>query len=187
VQREVARWFDRRRVDQHRVLSVCAGQGRDLLEVMADRADVDDVSAVLVELDPVNAAAARRLAGSVRCGRIEVVQQDAGQLATYQGWARADLVLICGVFGNISDEDVRRTITSLPTLCAQGATVVWTRHRSPPDLTPAIRRWFDGEGFVEETFIAPADANWSVGVHVFGGENRLLDRDAEMFRFAAEL
>jgi hypothetical protein len=183
VQRQLSTWFDRRRPDQHRVLSVCAGQGRDLLEVMADRTDVDGVSAVLVELDPSNAAAARRLAGSVRGGHIEVVQEDAGRVATYEGWVRADLVLMCGVFGNISDEDVRRTIASLPMLCAPGATVVWTRHRSPPDLTPAMRQWFDSDGFVEETFVAPDDVNWSVGVHVCRGESRPLDRDAEMFRF----
>jgi hypothetical protein len=64
VQRQVSTWFEQRRPDQQRALSVCAGQGRDLLEVMAGRDDVADVSAALVELDPANAATARRLAGA---------------------------------------------------------------------------------------------------------------------------
>lgn len=183
VQRQVSEWFDRRRPDQQRVLSVCAGQGRDLLEVMALRGDVDDVAAVLVELDPANVATARRLATSVGGGRVEVVEGDAGRLATYDGLVPAGLVLMCGVFGNISNDDVARTVASLPMLCAPGATVVWTRHRNPPDLTPTIRQWFDDAGFGEAEFVAPEDVRWSVGVNVFGGEPRSLDCDAVMFRF----
>lgn len=183
VQQQVARWFDERRPDQRRVLSVCAGQGRDLLEVMAARDDVGDVAAALVELDPANCEVARRLAETVAGADIEVLEADAGRLTAYDGLVPADLVLMCGVFGNISDDDVRRTVAAMPMLCAPGATVMWTRHRNPPDLTPAIRRWLAEEGFAEDTFVAPDDVKWSVGVHVFGGSTQRLQRDAEMFRF----
>jgi len=183
VQEQVTRWFDRRRPGQRRVLSVCAGQGRDLLEVMADRDDVGDVVAALVELDPANCEVARQLAQRVAGADMEVLAADAGQLATYDGRVPADLVLMCGVFGNISDDDVRRTVAALPMLCAPGATVMWTRHRNPPDLTPAIRGWLAEDGFAEDTFVAPDDVKWSVGVHVFGGRAQPLQRDVEMFRF----
>src|SRR6266511_1793903 len=66
----------------------------------------------------------------------------------------------CGVFGNIPDDDVHRTIDALPQFCARDATVIWTRHRGPPDLTPTIRGWFAGTGFVElgfESTVAEAD------------------------------
>jgi hypothetical protein len=183
VQRQVSTWFEQRRPAQQRVVSVCAGQGRDLLEVMAGRDDVEDVSAVLVELDPANVVTARRLAAGVPTGRIEVVEGDAGRLATYDGRVPADLVLMCGVFGNISDDDVRRTIAALSMLCARDATVIWTRHRNPPDLTPAIRAWLRDQGQAEKAFVAPDDVKWSVGVNVFGGEPRPLERDEVMFRF----
>jgi hypothetical protein len=39
-------------------------------------------------------------------------------------------------------------------LCAAGATVIWTRHRRPPDITPRIRAWFTDAGFDEVTFDA---------------------------------
>lgn len=39
-----------------RVVSVCAGQGRDLVDVLADHPRRDDVAARLVELDPGNTA-----------------------------------------------------------------------------------------------------------------------------------
>jgi len=47
----------------------------------------------------------------------------------------------------VSDEDIERTATAAPALCADGATVIWTRHRRPPDLTPRIRAWFTDAGF----------------------------------------
>jgi hypothetical protein len=44
------------------------------------------------------------------------------------------------------------TVLGMPTLCSPGATVVWTRHRREPDLTPTIREWFVEAGFIEEAF-----------------------------------
>jgi hypothetical protein len=74
------------------------------------------------------------------------------------GAVPADLVLVCGVFGNISDDDVKTTVLALPTLCAHGGTVIWTRHRREPDLTGAIRTWFKEAGFVERAFVAIVDS-----------------------------
>ncbi|OWY62856.1 hypothetical protein B7486_56185, partial [cyanobacterium TDX16] len=42
-----------------RALSMCAGQGRDLLGVLAEHPRRDEVQALLVELDPRNVAAAQ--------------------------------------------------------------------------------------------------------------------------------
>src|SRR3954471_12242603 len=87
-------------------LSMCAGEGRDLLEVLATHPRRDDVRARLVELDPGNVAVARSagLAGG------EVGGGDAGLVAGSLGAVPADLVLACGVFGNITDADVERTV-----------------------------------------------------------------------------
>ena len=184
VQGFVAGWLDGRSPTQTRVVSVCAGQGHDLLDVLTGRDDVDGLTVRLVELDPVNVSAARRRAEGVPAGvEVDVVEGDAARLAAYEGAVPADLVLMCGVFGNISDDGVRQTVAALPMLCARGATVVWTRHRREPDLTPSIRAWFEGAGFDEVDFVSPGVDNWSVGVHVFGGEPWPLDRDAVMFRF----
>ena len=35
-------------------------------------------------------------------------------------------VLLCGIFGNVSDRDIRRTVRAAPALCRAGATVIWT-------------------------------------------------------------
>ncbi|HEX6311601.1 MAG TPA: class I SAM-dependent methyltransferase family protein [Acidimicrobiia bacterium] len=148
-----------------RVVSICAGQGRDLLGVLDGHPRRDDVVARLVELDERNADRARQAARAAGLDGVEVVTGDASRSDAYAGAVPADVVLACGVFGNVADADVRGTIAFLPQLCAPAATVVWTRHRNPPDLTLTIRGWFDECGFDEIAFDAPGDAFFGVGVH----------------------
>src|SRR4051794_19161665 len=164
VQAQVAAWLRADVGGDGRILSVCAGQGRDLLPVLAAAPGGDAIPAVLIEADPHNAAAARR--ASAGLNGVEVRCADAGDLCSYAGATPADLLLVCGVLGNIGDADVRRTVAALPHLAADGATVIWTRTREPPDLTPAVRRWLADAGFDERAFIAPQDVAFSVGVHV---------------------
>ena len=83
----------------------------------------------LLELDERNVAAAQAAVDDGALRNVTVVRADAGDRSAYVGAVPADLVLMAGVFGNISDADVQRTITALPELCAADATVIWTRTR----------------------------------------------------------
>src|SRR6266568_4249290 len=59
-----------------RAISLCAGQGRDLIPVLAEHPRGRDVHARLVELDADNAEFARELAAEAGLGRVEVVTGD---------------------------------------------------------------------------------------------------------------
>lgn len=135
-----------------RLLSLCAGQGRDVIGVLPVHRRREDVHAVLVEYDGRNAEVARRGSAEAGLAQVQIRQGDAGQIATFADELPADVLLLCGIFGNISDRDIKRTVHAAPDLCAPGATVIWTRHRRPPDLTPAIRGWFAESGFAEVAF-----------------------------------
>ena len=165
VQGHIARWLDERDDDAVRVLSACAGQGHDLLGVLSGRPDRHRVRAHLLEFDTTNVAVARARAVELGLVGVEVRQADAGRLGSYAGAVPADLVLFAGIFGNISDPDIERSVRALPQLCALGATVIWTRTRRAPDRTPAIRAWFADAGFDEVAFDAPDATLASVGVH----------------------
>jgi hypothetical protein len=143
------------------------------------------VRATLLEYDPRNVAAAQAAVDQAALPHVTVVRADAGDRTAYAATVPADLVLMAGVFGNISDVDVRGTISALPELCAGDAIVIWTRTRRAPDLTPAVRRWLAAAGFDEQAFHAPADALFSVGVHRFGGVPRALTPRGRLFRFLA--
>ena len=170
-----------------RAISICAGQGRDLIDVLREHPRRGDVTARLVELDPRNAAAARQRAADAGLTQVEVVTGDAAQTSVYDGLIPAGLVLACGVFGNITDEDVARTIRCCTGLCAPGGTVVWTRGRREPDLIPQICDWFAAEDFALVGVSEPAGVPeprtlWAVGAHRFEGQSRTLP-DQKMFTF----
>jgi Methyltransferase domain len=163
-----------------RVISICAGQGRDLLEVLADHPRSHDVRALLVELDPRNAEMARKAATGLA---VEVITADAALTDHYAGMAPADLVLACGVFGNITNDDIRRTVDFCTRLCATGGTVIWTRHRrDEPDLVPTICEWFEQVGF-ERHWVSDPIEPFGVGVHRFTGRPRPLAHGERMFTF----
>jgi hypothetical protein len=54
---------------------------------------------------------------------------------------------------------------ALPMLCAPRATVIWTRHRRPPDRSVDVRRWFEAAGFEEIAFIGSDEQLFGVGAH----------------------
>lgn len=184
VQRQIEAWLDSRPEESLRVVSACAGDGRDLLEVLARRPDGLRVAARLLELDEGLAADAEACAVAQGLRGIDVVRADAGSADSYPGAVPADLVMMCGVFGNITDDDLRGTVAALPSLCAPEATVIWTRGRFPDgDLTGAIRGWFVQAGFEEIAFDCPEDATYRVGAHRLASEPRPLHTGNAFFRF----
>jgi hypothetical protein len=95
------------------------------------------------------------------------------------------VLLLCGIFGNISRSDAQATVTTAPRLCARGATVVWTRHRRSPDRTPLIRGWFSEAGFDEIAFDSPGEDRFAVGTHRLAVEPLPFARGLRMFTFLA--
>jgi hypothetical protein len=179
VQQCIRDALDEARPGRMQVISMCAGEGRDLIGALDGHPRRDDVAGRLVELDPELAARAREAAPP----RIDVLVADAGISDAYEDAVPADLVLVCGVFGNVSDGDIERTLRALPMLCAPRATVIWTRHRRPPDATPRIRGLLAEAGFEEQAFVAPAELIFGVGRHVFRGTPDAFRPHVRLFDF----
>jgi hypothetical protein len=181
VQARLRAALDRAPPGPIRAISVCGGQGHDLIGVLAGHPRRVDVSARLVELDGQNVLLARHAARAAGLHAVEVLAADASTTDAYLGAVPADLVLICGVFGNISAADIANTIEHLGQLCAPGATIIWTRHRRPPDLVPRIRESFQQAGFGEVSFEdAPP---FGVGVNRLLVAPRSLQRGVKLFDF----
>jgi hypothetical protein len=130
-----------------RVLSLCAGDGRDLLPILslAYRADRPAAEAVLVENDPTLAARVEEGAAALCIPNVRVTVGDAADPTVYADVLPADL-LLCGIFGNISWSDIVRTVEAVPALLAAGGHVVWTCGAADPDLRPAVRQLFTDSG-----------------------------------------
>lgn len=183
VQQHLAAALDRSAAGPIRIVSMCAGQAHDLLGVLESHRRAADVTARLVELDERNVAIASHRAAELGAGEVEIVRGDAGLTDAYAGTVPAAIVLVCGVFGNIVDRDVETTVRALPTLCDDGASVLWTRHTRAPDLTPTIRRWFAESGFQEEAFDALEGTSVGVGMHRLVNPPEAFEPGRRLFRF----
>lgn len=185
-------WLAEAGTAQPWLLSLCAGDGRDVLPVLASGHQA--ARATLVELDPDLADTAR--AEAERCGLtgVEVRTADAGTTDAVEGAVPADVLLACGIFGNVTDADVKATVEALPMLLARHGLVIWTRgNRAHPDDPSAVegdpaewvRRLFVASGFEEVAFESPPDASYRVGVHRLTGDPLPFVPGHRMFRFVS--
>ena len=169
-----------------RIVSLCAGQGRDVIDVVATHPRGPEVSALLIELDPALVAFARDRAA--RAGLVDGVSGDGGGAGATAGRIRI-------VEGDASQShwcadsvpaDIKHIILARPGWCVPGGHVIWTRHRRPPDLTPSIRADFAEAGFTELAFETPGNTITAVGHHRLDGETAPFDLDEQLFNFVGD-
>ncbi len=166
-----------------RIISACAGQGHDVVLALQHHDRAADITGYLVESDEHNVHQAAVALRAARLHGIAAVRADASEIDAYREMPRADLLLLCGIFGNVSDEDVQSTVTYASSLCAPRAFVIWTRHRRAPDLTPRIRDWFGEAGFEELSFESPGEDSFSVGVNRLLGQRSRTVPGLKLFTF----
>jgi hypothetical protein len=80
--------------------------------------------------------------------------------------------MLCGVLGNISDDDARRTLTGAALMLQRGGTMIWTRGdqgHGDEDPSEWVRRLLLDAGWEERSFERPDDASYRVGVHTWNG------------------
>jgi hypothetical protein len=169
VQDLIAASLDARGPGPIRVISMCAGQGRDLVTVARRHRRGADLAGRLVELDPRNADAARAAISDAGLDALEVVEGDAGRSDSYLGATPADLVLACGIFGNVTGEEIRTTVAYLPALCAPGAWVIWTRAPRDDGVLSDIQEWLNDAGFEPEALVVGEGNLFGVGAARFLG------------------
>jgi hypothetical protein len=166
-----------------RLLSLCSGDGRDTVPVLA--ASDREVEGCLVELDPDLAEAARTAAAEAGV-RLEVRTGDAAAPTTYADRLPVDVLLLVGVLGNVSDDDAERTVAAAASMVVPGGTVIWSRsNRFRTERThgyddPAVwvRDRFEDHGFETRELVVPEVDAWRLGVSVLRRPSAepLLDR-----------
>lgn len=148
--------------DSPRLLSLCSGDGSDLIPVLATVRRA--VRATMVEYDTLLAGRARDAAAAAGLSTLEVRQGDAGDPAVFDDVLPVDVLMLCGIFGNVEHATVRNTVAQAPCMLAPGGWVIWTRGGSDPDRRPEVRRWFEEAGLPEATFDG-APEPYGVGVN----------------------
>jgi len=134
------------------VVSICGGQGREVIGALADHPRRADVRGRLVELDPGNAEFARRSAEVAGLTGFAVVNGDASAQPAYAGLPPVDVAVVSGLFGHLDDDDQVRLISFLRSLLRPEASVVWTFFLRARRRTERLRNFFAEQGFEEVVF-----------------------------------
>ena len=171
-----------------RVVSVCAGDGRDLLGALMDHPRALDVRARLVELDERLVESGRAAADAVGLAeQLEFFNGDATRSSAYEGIAPAHLVIVCGVFGHVSEVQTHRLVQNLPFLCKSGGFVVWTRRLNEQEgarHTATIRTLLHESAFEEVCFEVTPEGKFAVSTYRYLGESLPLPNDQHLFDFS---
>ena len=115
-----------------RIVSVCAGDGRDLLGTLKNHPRAKDVSARLVEINSNLVERGRASIESLGLAKqIEIINGDATLATNYVGAVPADIAIACGVLGHVAEKiELNRLINNLSFLSKTGAFFIWTRGHS---------------------------------------------------------
>jgi len=170
-----------------RVVSLCAGDGRDLLGTLATHPRRNDVYGRLVELNPQLAEQGKASVESAGLSnQLEFINGDASNSSNYIGVVPADIVIVCGIFGNLADEaELRRLIGNLPVLAKKGSFAIWTRgHSEGIAYSDTVRKVFHESEFEEVNFQLTLTGDMGVGINRYLGEGLPLPENQQLFVFS---
>jgi hypothetical protein len=169
------------------VVSLCAGDGRDLIGLLSEHSRRDDVSALLVEANGDLVSRGEAAITQFDLGtHVRIVRGDATQSSAYLEVVPADVVVAAGVFGNLRDSEVRRLIFSLRCLCK------WGRSSSGPALielegeraAALIRDIFREAQFEQIASTRTSPGAFAVATHAFRGTRDPPVPGITLFEFA---
>jgi SAM-dependent methyltransferase len=169
------------------VVSICAGQGRELIGALEHHPRHEDVRGRLVELDADNAAFASKWAKQANLDALEVMNGDASVSDAYVGLPRADLVVVSGLFGHIDDDDRVSTIAFLRQLLRAGGHVVWTSFLRDNGPVEKLRRFFVEQSFdeVETEFLPGEEYKFTVTLSQHAGSEESFRANTKLFTFGS--
>jgi hypothetical protein len=171
-----------------RVVSLCAGDGRDLLGALMNHPRTGDVSARLVELEGRLVECGRAAAeGAGLAEQLEFVEGDATLSSAYEGMVPADLVVACGVFGHVSATETVRLIQNLSFLCKSGGFFIWTRRCNDRESnlhTNTIQNLLAESAFEEVCFEVTPEGKFAVSTYRYLGESLPLPNEQHLFDFS---
>jgi hypothetical protein len=185
VQQHLAECLDQAPPGPLRIVSLCAGDGRDVIGVLQAHGRRSEVEAYLVELNGQSVADGARQAAAAGLEKVvHFIHTDATDYSNYKNLVPCDIVLVCGVWGHVPVNDRTKLIRALASFCKPGATVIWTRSISKGTLrVQEVQSQFDGSSWSPVRLSTTSDEKWAVGTYRFRGPSLELPSGGRIFNF----
>jgi hypothetical protein len=197
VRKHLSRCLDRSSPGEVRVISVCAGDGRDVLRTLRDHKRLADARVRLVELDPNLVADGKRACQALELSNhVEFINEDATDPSSYRDLAPANIVLMCGMLGLIDLPELPNVVRAMQALCAHKGHVVWTRRldwRDGVRQTKVLQNLMTDAGFKQATlsvtsfgvlFFNTPRPSFVVGTHRHDGKPAALPESGRLFKIS---
>jgi SAM-dependent methyltransferase len=168
-----------------RIISLCAGDGRDVVEVLRSHKRKDDVVAWLVELSRQSVALGVERAAQAGLGKnVKFLCGDATDFESYQRLAPADIVLACGVWGHVPASERATLARGLATLCKPGGDLIWTRGvLRGMSCFEQIQSLFGAPAWQRQRVSFTPDASWGIATARYCGPPLALPKSGRLFHF----
>jgi len=187
VQQHLAAALDAAAGGTIRVLSICSGDGRDVLGTVQSHTRRGDVRAWLVEQSADSVAAGARHAQQLGLDRnVHFLNTDATVFEAYQKIAPANIILVCGVWGHVPALERKAVVDALARLCEPGGAVIWTRRVSKGmHRLEQIQSHFNQPAWQQQSLTFTADQAWAIVTHRYCGPRLKLPASGQLFHFEA--
>lgn len=185
VQSQVAAFLDAAPLGPLRILNMCAGDGRDVIDAVSDHPRRGDVSAWFVELDRTSVDMGRDRAAQKGLGEaFHFINADATAYETYRGIGAVDLVLACGVWGHVPTPQKPSLVRAMAAFCKPGGSVIWTRGISRGmDKVHELEALFDEETWRKQQLMFTPNKAWAVATYRYDGPVITIPSEGQIFNF----
>ena len=167
------------------VVSMCAGDGRDVISVLQSHPRRNDVTAWLVENNAQSFAyGLRRTANAGLQNRVTFLNEDATEYATYKDIVPSDILLVCGVWGHVPKNERTQLVHAIACLCKPGGAVIWTRSvLKQMARLHEIQSRFDPSTWGSARVSVTPDNKWAIVAHQHCGPARRIPERGRIFHF----
>jgi hypothetical protein len=187
VQAQIERAIEEAPSGPVRVLSLCAGDGRDLLGALIDHARAADVAAALIDSNAELVARGEAAQSELALpASLRFLHADATLADTYLTLAPADLVIAAGVFGNLKLASMQQLVHSLRCLCKKDSKVVWTHKTTGMNSEARVAmlcEMLQQSDFRELTFTRTEPDGFVVATYAYVGDPLPLLAGIQLFEF----
>lgn len=168
-----------------RVTSLCAGDGRDVIGTLATHPRCGNVRATLFELNPISIANGRaQIEATGLTHVVKFVAGDATRYDSYRKVGRADILLVCGVWGHVPPHERDEMMRAIRGLVQPGGIVIWTRGAAKGAARlEEIKTLFDPPDWKEVRFDITPDGKFAVASYRLVGPGVELPPTGAIFNF----